>query len=52
VGPVLVTGVARVVTSPQPLVARIKDGDPRLRRMGVPDDLAMTRLPRRATGWR
>lgn len=42
-GPVLVTGVARVTTSN--VLAqrtRVKKGDPRLGRMGVPEDLALS----------
>lgn len=42
-GPVLITGVARVTTA-NALAQRmrIKRGDPRLHRMGVPDDLAIS----------
>ena len=42
-GPVLVTGIARV-TTPNVLArrTRLRRGDPRLARMGVPDDLAIS----------
>jgi hypothetical protein len=41
-GPVLVTGATRVVSpSLHVQLVRVRRGDPRLRRMGVPDDLAI-----------
>jgi len=41
-GPVLVTGFARVTPSSILHRTRVKRGDPRLGRMGVPDDLAIS----------
>ena len=41
-GPILVTGVARVTPSALSQRLRVKRGDPRLGRMGVPDDLAIS----------
>jgi len=41
-GPVLVTGFARMAPSSLAHKMRVKRGDPRLGRMGVPDDLAIS----------
>ncbi|MGE0401956.1 MAG: hypothetical protein AB7T06_34955 [Kofleriaceae bacterium] len=41
-GPVLVTGIARVTPSALSQRMRVRRGDPRLGRMGVPDDLAIS----------
>lgn len=41
-GPVLVTGVARVTPSALAQRARVRRGDPRLGRMGVPEDLGIS----------